>query len=165
MFLSMLSLRQLISGTRKLVVVGSLLVATAASAQISSNEVVVCETAPYLTWLYSPDARVTGYYVKYGTVDDPVTNVFNANYTNVVDLSLLTPGLALGKTNSVFVTAYDALVGSFINTLTYLHCAYPARAASWSVCHEQAHLQLYSMRTNAWSWRDAPVTIRYRIFK
>ena len=107
--LSIMRFRLLTFGPRYSVVISNLLLTTALFAQISTNEVVVSTTTPYLTWLYSPDARVTGYYVKYGTIDNTYTNIYDAYYTNLVDLSLMMPGLASGKTNFIFVTAYDAL--------------------------------------------------------
>lgn len=81
------------------------------------EEVTVSSTPPYITWCYSRypgaegvlDSRVVGYNIYYGTMLGNTTNVFDAHNTNLVDLAPLVPGFKLGKTNWIFVTAYDSL--------------------------------------------------------
>ena len=47
-----------------------------------TNEVVFCATAPYLTWLCSPDVRVTGYIVYVASLSSSLTNILRAGNTN-----------------------------------------------------------------------------------
>ena len=85
------------------------------------DEVTISSTPPYITWLYSPDARVTGYYIKYGTMLGSITNVYDAHSTNLVDLAPLVPGFYFGKTNWIYVTAYDSLRNESSPSIT-LYC-------------------------------------------
>jgi hypothetical protein len=84
--------------------VSSWLLVSAGLSSADTSNVWVDAVEPYVTWLYSPDIRITGYYVKYGTVTSPGTNIVDAHYTNLVDLVGL---MQKQKTNFVFVTAYD----------------------------------------------------------
>ena len=89
-----------------------------------TNEVVFCATAPYLTWLCSPDMRVTGYIVYVASLSSSLTNILRAGNTNLVDL---VPVGIVNVTNAVWVTAHDSMGNeSSPSTVLYFYLARPA---------------------------------------